>query len=88
MTDSFKAWHQRIENRSNILQMLSDIPKLFASAYEMCSVHRDSKKLRFYVTDLYRVVLESLTELIAILLRTHGGSSECISERSVIEEAS
>ena len=68
-----KAWEQRIANRQKILQVFSDVPDMLAYATEKSMVHPRDATLKIRVRAYCTVIIDSITELTNILLRTHQG---------------
>lgn len=71
-----KAWQTRIKNKEAILQQLEDLPILLSTATEKWKFYPHDEKLKIAVHGLYETVMDSLTVLIQILLRTQNGSCE------------
>ncbi|KFZ00081.1 hypothetical protein V498_00311 [Pseudogymnoascus sp. VKM F-4517 (FW-2822)] len=67
----FEAWTQRIDNRDNILESLSEVPLIMSYASTNFNIYRKDVALRNYIQDLYAILLESLDTLISILLRQY-----------------
>lgn len=71
-----KAWQTRIKNKEVILQQLEDLPILLSTATEKWKFFSHDEKLKIAVYGLYETVMDSLSVLIRILLRTQNGSCE------------
>lgn len=69
--DVFQAWTQRIDNRDNILESLSEVPLIMSYSSTNFNIYRKDVALRNYIQDLYAILLESLDTLISILLRQY-----------------
>lgn len=69
--DVFQAWTQRIDNRDNILESLSEVPLIMAYSSANFNIYRKDVALWNYIQDLYAILLESLDTLISILLRQY-----------------
>ncbi|KFY34366.1 hypothetical protein V494_06838 [Pseudogymnoascus sp. VKM F-4513 (FW-928)] len=69
--DVLQAWTQRIDNRDNILQSLSEVPQILSYSSSNFNTYRKDVTLRNYIRDLYAILLESLNTLVGILLRQY-----------------
>ncbi|KAJ0114044.1 hypothetical protein J7T55_007878 [Diaporthe amygdali] len=69
-----KAWKQRIKNKDEILQQLDDLPLLLSEATEKWKLYPHDKRLQGAVENLCGTVVDSMTILIEVLLRTQRGS--------------
>lgn len=64
-----------MKNRKNILQQLEDVPHILSYATEAWLLHPDDAMLNTAVQNLYHIVVDCVSGLIRILLRTKEGSS-------------
>lgn len=69
-----QAWQTRIKNKDEILRQLEELPALLATATEKWKLYSHDGKLKNAVHSLYETVMDSLSDLIRILLRKQYGS--------------
>lgn len=75
---SSKAWQKRIKNKEEILRQLEDLPFLLLTSTETWKLYPCDERLKDAVQNVYLTVVDSLSELISILLRTQNGSCKAL----------